>query len=137
MSQGEEKNNESIKILSNKVKENLFNKMGEICSFSENYLGKPIKPSELRIIIDHNYVFQRKINDFQFEILNYSFDYERDLNKNEKILKSINENFSIFNEYNKYDKYKIKSINLFPQFRKGLIFKPQYFDFFIFENDKK
>ena len=137
MSQGEEKKNESIKILSNKVKENLFNKMGEICSFSENYLGKPIKPSELRIIIDHNYVFQRKINDFQFEILNYSFDYERDLNKNEKILKSINENFSIFNEYNKYDKYKIKSINLFPQFRKGLIFKPQYFDFFIFENDKK
>jgi hypothetical protein len=109
----------------------------EIYSFSEEKFGKPIKPSELMIILNHNYSFERKTNDITFEIKYNSFDPERDRNKNEKFLKPKNEDFNLLNEYSKKNSDVIKNVDLTPQLKKGIIFPPQYFDFFLINEEKK
>ena len=137
MSQEESNNKQTVKIISNKKKEVLLNTIGEIYSYSEEKLGKPIKPSELRIILNHNYNFERKSNDFSFDIKGNSFDPERDINKNEKFLKPKNEDFNLLNEYSKKNSDVIKNVDLTPQLKKGIIFPPQYFDFFLINEEKK
>ena len=137
MSQEESNNKQTVKIISNKKKEVLLNTIGEIYSYSEEKLGKPIKPSELRIILNHNYNFERKSNDFSFDIKGNSFDPERDINKNEKLFKPKNEDFNLLNEYSKKNLDVIKNVDLTPQLKKGIIFQPKYFDFFQIKEEKK
>ena len=137
MSQEKMEINQNFKIIPNHQKETLLNTIGEIYSYSEEKLGKPIKPSELKVTLFHNYSFENNINDYKFEIKNNSFDPERDINKNEKFHKTKNEDFIFINEYSKKSIVIIKNIDLTPHLKKGITFQPKYFDFFQINEEKK
>ena len=126
------------KFFSNNNKEKILNKIGEIYSYTEENLSKPIKPSDLRVILEHNYNFEQKINEFKIDFKNYSFYPERDLNKNEKLYKIRSEHLSVLNEHSKKGISDNKIIDLTPQIKKGEKIEFNHFDFFqINEEGKK
>ena len=118
------------KIISNQNKEFILNILGLIYSFSENNYAHPIKPSDLEILLTYTSKRANRNLPCKIEIINSSFDPERDLNNLKRI--------DIDNKF----EYSIKKIQdyhleLSSKLQKNQIFQPNNFSFYIKDNEIK
>ena len=118
------------KIISNQNKEYISNILGAIFSFTEKNYLHPIKPSDLEIIVTYTSKSRNRNLPCKIEIINSSFDAERDLNKVKNIDIENKFEFSI-------KKIQSHQLNLSVKLKKNQQFQPNNFSFYIKDNEIK